>query len=436
MITFLDGRLRHHDHRTAIVAIFALGLLFRLVWALRTGKGILVGEAPNVARAFARTGTFSDAFFVGQGPTAHLMPTTPLLAGMVHKLFGIDTHTTHVVLGLWSVAQVFASYVLLYLLFRRMGASRLALLIGAAVLNLVPIFAGVETLLAAYWESALAVDFGVAALLMLATYDGRRDIGWIPIFGASLLAALCFFTNVLFGLGVYLAATIFVLRNFKGLKLAGVMLLAAALLALVLAPWVIRNGRVMGETILLRDNAGLELAIANYPGALHAADPLEAYRQRIHGIHPFLSEAARQKLREAGGEAAYAGQLGGETKAWIRANPGEFAQLSLRHLRQFYFPSAWQFRYTKSERAVEIRLMIHNVIAALGLVGVLWGLWRRERPFLFVAAVLLVPGLCYAPFQAMPRYVYVIYGLLVFAAADLVARLIERAIPPARSHRA
>ena len=58
-----------------------VGLAERIGWATIRRTPWATGEAPNVAIALAHGRGFSDAFFVGQGPTAHLLPIAPAIAG-------------------------------------------------------------------------------------------------------------------------------------------------------------------------------------------------------------------------------------------------------------------------------------------------------------------------------------------------------------------
>ena len=70
---------------------------------------------------------------------------------------------------------------------------------------------------------------------------------------------------------------------------------------LLAGPWAVRNQRELGAPIFFRDNFGLELAIANCPGAVHPADPRLAYRTRMTDIQTMqLTEA---QLRPAGAKS-------------------------------------------------------------------------------------------------------------------------------------
>jgi hypothetical protein len=57
-----------------VLACIFGGFLVRLA----CGLGFAVGETPNTALTFARTGTLADPFLPGTGTTAHVTPLPPL----------------------------------------------------------------------------------------------------------------------------------------------------------------------------------------------------------------------------------------------------------------------------------------------------------------------------------------------------------------------
>ncbi len=60
------------------LAVVFLGCALRLVWAMHGHLSPTGGESDAIARALAEGRGFADAFGPGSGPTAHLMPLTPL----------------------------------------------------------------------------------------------------------------------------------------------------------------------------------------------------------------------------------------------------------------------------------------------------------------------------------------------------------------------
>jgi len=406
-----------------VIALMLMGLALRVAWIMRQppGRG-LAGEARRVAVSLATNGTFANALYPGQGPTAHLTPTSPAIAGGVFALLGVDSPAANTVLAAWCLLQVFSSFLLLFMLFRKLGTPALGLLLALAALCLVPILIGDETVEFRYWDAALAVNLATATLLLFISLDGRGDPGWRWMVGAGLLAAMTMFVTPTLGLGVYAAAAIYLWRNLSWGRMALATSIATFALALLITPWAIRNHRVMGATVLLRDNAGMQLAVANYPEAVHPDDPGAVYEKRVREISPYFNRKLASKLEAAGGEVAYNKQLGRETKAWIKAHPKDFATLTIRHWTEFYWPRAWQFRHTGSGALARERAAFVSLASLFAFIGLAWGLWTRRPGYLYLLPVVVLPGLAYSVFQPLPRYTYLIYGLLVFLAADCVSR--------------
>lgn len=411
-----------------VIALMLAGLALRIFWILRQPNDMMAaGEARRVAISLATKGSFADPFYAGQGPTAHLTPTSPAIAGGVFALFGVDTPASSFLLATWCLLQVFASFALLLILFRRLGTPSLGLLLALAALCLVPIYIGNETIIFRYWDAALAVNLSLAGLLLFLKLDGQGDPGvrWMVV--AAFLAAATMFVTPTLGVGTYIAAGIYLLRNLAWPRIMLAVAIAAVALTALITPWAIRNYFVMGAPILLRDNSGLQLAVANYPAAVDPVDPGEAYEQRLREVAPFFNQKLKTKFEAAGGEVAYNRKLAEETKAWIRAHPSEFARLTARHFTEFYWPRAWGFRHTGTGRFASERAIFLCVISTFALIGLGIGLWKRRRGYIFLLPTVLAPGLIYSIFQPLPRYTYIVYGLLVFLAADCVSRwLVER----------
>ncbi len=142
----------------------------------------------------------------------------------------------------------------------------------------------------------------------------------IDIIGMSLLTAVTFFVNPSVGIGVYLAS--FMLLAYRFSLKAGIYIVvtAAAVLVLVLSPWVIRNRLVMGHVIVLRDNLGLELAVANNDFTAKGPDSHSAWADQMKLLHPSSGGYGRTRLLQVG-EFAYLSELQDDAKKWILNNP-------------------------------------------------------------------------------------------------------------------
>ncbi len=419
------GQPKRDSLRTLTLALVIAGVALRLWWVAlsHTGTRLLhLGEASEAALALARTGTIADAFFAGQGPTAHLMPTMLVLSASVLRTFGPPSPAAALVLTAWALTQVFAGYWLARRLFATIGAGPGVLAGGLAVLCLVPAFVAQECADFRFWEAGLASAMALLNLWLIATLSQRPVPNVQPLLVAATLAAATFFVSPTTGVAVYACWGAFTLRLPRPLALRFAAAGAAAL-ALCLAPWMLRNTQQLGHPILLRSNFGLEIALANHPAAVSGVDALAVQKARMRGIHPFASREAEARLRAAGGEVAYAQALGRVTWHWAAAHPLDFARLTLRHYRQFYLPDRWQGALTNWPVWEMPRIDAIRTIALLGLAGLALGLARRRRFYPMLALYMTVAGLPYALVQPIPRYAYGLWPLYAFLAAQLLADL-------------
>ena len=406
-----------------LVLWFALaaGFAERLGWALTRRKPWTVGEAPDVAIALAQGRGFSDAFWVGQGPTAHVLPVAPTIAGAVYAVLGVRSFPAEMALFGWSVACTFAAYALVALAFARVGIPRRACFWAFVWMCVVPIYTTNEAFEWRIWEGGLGLSVaGGALLLMLRAEDGKRPRGfalWL-----ALLPALTFFVNPLIGVATFAAWALFVWRHRAGDGLVRPAVTALFALALFLVPWTIRNEIALGHAIPLRDNLGMEIAVGNHEGAVHPADIDRAFLDRLIAIQPFEHPGPQHAMVAAGGEVAYSKLLGRETVTWMRAHPGDVAILWTRHLGEMLFTRKWQFKTSHGQHLPLIRTSLMTITALLALVGMGLAARRREARYLYAAAYVWVPTLLYVPFQPVLRYTWLIYPALACLAADAIAR--------------
>jgi hypothetical protein len=392
----------------------------RALWAaFRDDAGVRGGEAFAVARAIAAGRGVADAYQSGQGPTAHLLPVSPGIAGGIYWLFGTDSIVATIVLTAWGIACAVGSYLLLARAFRALGSPFGAVAGAVAFLCLAPTYITQESIDFRAWEGGLALLLGATFLNQLAK---RLDtpLHWPDATELALLAALTFVINPAFGIGVYTAGTLFMWGRWPLPRLLVLGLLAAMILAALLAPWVIRNDRVLGTPVLLRSNAGLELALANRPDAVDGRDQAARYFAQLEAIHPHTSIAAYERMQRAGGEVAYANALGKQAKRFLADHPAAAMRLFARHVAQTFVPPAWAFDQLKGGWAGRIKAALASLAGLLGLVGLGRRAWRDGRRWLYPGAMILVPALLMAPFQPIARYCYLIYALSVFFAADML----------------
>ena len=406
-----------------LAALIVAGIALRLIWLVSVHGGIAIGlsaaEASNVALAFARSGELADAYFAGQGPTAHLMPLHPIIAGSILWLFGPATPVAHLVLLAWALTQAIGSYLVMACVMRRIGIDAATVRSGLALLLLVPPFVPQEVVDFRYWEGGGAALLAALNLRLMVRIAKSNALTGRTIAGAAVLSALAFIVSPPVGLAVDAAWAWVVLRHYPTGQVVRFAATAAAALAVAITPWVLRNQQAVGAPVLTRSNFGIELALANHDGARDPASPAHAFQARLADIHPAASVAARRAIQTEG-EVAYSSRLAAQGQAWMRTNPVDALLLGMRHMSEFLFPRAWQMYFTGWEGMRGVRAATISVVHLLGLAALGWGLWRRRRHFDVLAVYIAALTLPMALFQPMPRYSYLLWALLAMLAVDFL----------------
>ena len=402
-----------------VITLLVCGALGRLVLPSGTTSPSRF-ESFNVAASLVTTGRFADPFGYPSGPTAHVGMLTPLPSALAYWLFGVGSPRAEYLLTIWAVFLVCLSIWLCWRLAVALGAPRGARIAAVAVAAFAPLYISIE-LRERNWEFLPATVILLWILLRLAQADaGVFSRGWLVLTGA--LAGFLFILSPPAGLAAIVALGFFHLLRAPPRKwwIAPVSTLVVA--GLLAGPWAVRNMRELGAPIFLRDNFGLELAIANYPGAVNPADPRLAYWTRMTTIQTMhLSEA---QLRSAGGEVAYYHALGQTAREWIDAHPWDFVMLCGRRFVEFFLPPRWIWSpYSATlERFTDVRQFI-VWLAALGGLATLVAMAPFRRPYAYILAAILAYSLPYVLTQPDLRYRYPISTLLIFCALDGSFRL-------------
>jgi hypothetical protein len=147
----------------------------------------------------------------------------------------------------------------------------------------------------------------------------------------------------------------------------------------VIAPWMIRNYRAFHAFVPFRSNFGAELYMGNNPESMGMP-----WGKTINSQEDIRSYTQLGELR-------FAKQRGDLAKAWIRAHPARFAELSLK--RFYFFWSTVPHPAAKHESLIFVRdvnYCVPNILAILGLALSL----KRRTP----AAGLLIWAFVLLPF--------------------------------------
>jgi hypothetical protein len=200
----------------------------------------------------------------------------------------------------------------------------------------------------------------------------------------------------------------------------------------VCLPWMIRNRVVLG-TWQLRPNFGVELRLGNHDEAEGRPVPFR--------YHPSHVEEELALYRELG-EVAYGRENTARAMAWIRANPGRAAALTLRRVRIFWLGELPTSDPRRSDELAPgrdpvswIKFLAYLATGAGAVAAAFLLDLPRDRKILVLGALALF-GAPYYLTHVSERYRFPVDPLLVLLDAWLVLRLVRRLAPPGAPARA
>ena len=365
-----------------LLQVAAIGLLHQYRTRPADDHFAFGWEMGRVARSIALGQGFSSPYEGNTGPSAWEPPLYPYLMAGVFKLFGVYTQASAWVL--LSINDLFATLttIPIFLIAYRTFGERVARWSAWAwALNPWVWYWSIHWI----WDTTftplvLALLFLLA--LELEEWPGVR--GWIvfgALYGVGALANPSMLSFLPFaGLWIWWR------RSRRGLSsLAGVVL-ASLTFFVILSPWLIRNYKVFGRFVFIRDDFGAQFRLGNGP----AADGiLMAYLQ------PNLNKLELQAFQQMG-ELAYAERCKRIAFEWVREHPQRFALISLK--RFFYY---WNGVPRPSDSRIPIDFRTSAFLATSVLA--IWGLLRalqQKRPgtWLFAGLILTYPTVYYFVF--------------------------------------
>jgi len=389
--------------RVPAISIFFLAYAVRLamVVLLHPYRDMPDYEVLRIMRSLARGGMFADPFApLATGPTAHVSPLYPLVMSMAFRIFG-DGPGGMLVHCLVNLAIASLGYALLPGLARTLCLPASYGIAGGVLGALLPVN---------FINESRTIE-GVVCCLFTAITIPTLDYWRTGIVKTSLAMRL----GVLWGLVWLTSATgllIFVALGMASwlLRPAGRRILirnvalTGAVAFTMLIPWAVRNQRVLGRPIFLRDNFGLELQVSN--NDLTGVSIEENYSNgTLDTFHPYSNRDEALKVRSLG-EVEYNRLKLDEAFHYISLHPIRFVGLTLGRIGDFWFPMTGR----------PMQSAILWVLTALSFVG-LTLVWRENRD---AAAVFLciwaVVQPLYCVVQTSVRYRYQIQWT-VFALA-------------------
>ncbi len=361
-------------------------------------------ETGRIAYSLAHGMGFSSPFGGDTGPSAWTAPIYPWILSLAFRAFGsYSPASAFVMLTFNSIFGALTSWTI-YRTARRLFNLKVALWAGW-VWALYPdmIFWAVRWI----WETSLSAF--LLSLLFMLTIEMESDdrisswLGYGVLWGVAALnnpASLSFLPFA----GLWLAYQL----HRHGKRYLAPALVSAVVFWMTIMPWLVRDYRVMGHVVLIRDNAGNELRIGNNP---------LAEGQYVLAYHP-TQNAILLKRYQRMGEYEFCVDQGRRAKQWIAENPGKFAEITVK--RVWYFWNGIP-RLAKNANLAELKNSHTLLLSILGLWGLLLALKRRVHGvFLFASLIVVYPLVYYICFPE-PRYRHPIDPELVILGVYLIS---------------
>ena len=333
-------------------------------------------ENANIARSLSARGVFGDPYgALPTGPTAHTTPMFPLFLGALMGIFGESPAFALAACGFCILAHLAFLALLLPASEMFFGSARPGW-IAAAVSVAVPVFPVMPQYESIYAAAGSLLYCLAARRTIAAPAASLYKLAFLGLAGGALLLTSSTTLFVVIGWPAWLLARTRMPRR-RAAAAAGSILFGVLLPPSI---WALRNQRVLGAPVFLRDNMGLEIALSNNDYA-HPRQTENMAAGVFHRFHPTMNRHEAEKVKELG-EIEYNRRKMEQARAWIAGHPGRFARLTLERVFDYWFP--WTNRFYGKALSI--------------LTGVsFFGLWlaaRRRMPAAaFLAGILLLTPL-------------------------------------------
>jgi 4-amino-4-deoxy-L-arabinose transferase-like glycosyltransferase len=373
------------------LAVITIGHTYRIT--PRQDHFQFAWEVGRIARSIATGQGFSSPTDLPSGPTAWMAPAyTYLLAG-VFKVFGVYTAASAwVILAFNSLCGALTCWTIY-----RIGERVYGRAIARAAAWTWAVFPYLI-----YWPVRVVYDTSLSAfllslslLLTLNLADSPED--WSHWIGFGLLWGLIILTNPSLAtmLVCSLLWVLYRTRNPRAWFAGSVVCVAIA--TAVVAPWLVRNYRVFGKFMFVRDNLPLELYMSNND---------ESVGFWTRDEHPANDHRAMQKFSELG-EIRFMTQKGQQVEDFIRQHPDTFVYFTLKRALYFWISppqaaivSGYDFNIS--------RHMNYFLEAAFAFAGLWVTFWRGKPEAYLLACFLFVFPFPYYIVSPYPRYKHLI----------------------------
>ncbi len=373
----------------AVLPILSVAFLLRLAVVLFTYKNLPASdhferfgaEMGWTARSLALGQGFSSPFFPRTGPTALVCPLYPLLLAGIFKIFGIYSYASaFVALASNSALSSLTAAVIFFGMRRNFGQKTARCAAWMWALYPYAVYYSAAYL----WDCALtSFLFACCFFLAINRLPRMRLPGWAA-FGVLVGLAALSNPSVLSTIPFLVLWALWI--RHKGSRNVWLPLLSfAALLLVTVAPWTIRNTRVMRQPVLMRDGFWGEFYAGNAGDTSHSNPGWTHPASSIHEMHKY------QEL----GETGYMSWKRTLSVQRVQQYPGAFVLVSLRRVLRFW-TGYWSFSHGYlADEALDVpNVPLCSVLLVLMGLGT-WRLYQSDReaafPYLTTFAVFPLP---------------------------------------------
>ncbi len=391
-----------------------VGFVVRVLWIaiahtyrIRTNENnVAFGwEIGRIAYSLATGHGFSSPFGGDTGPSAWTAPVYPWVVAFGFWAFGVYSRAAAFwMLAFNSLVAALTSWTI-YRTAQRVFSERVATWSGW-IWALLPytIFWSVKYI----WETSLSAF--LLSLLFMLTLELEGDDRLSSWFGYGVLWGVMALTNPAALAFLPLAGSWLAYQlHRRGKRFLVPAATGAVIFWMTIMPWLIRNDRVMGRPVFIRDNFGVELRIGNNP----LAEGIY-----VVALHPIQNQLQYENYKRLG-EPAFASEQGRLAKAWIAQHPAKFSVLCFR---RFVFFWAGLPKTTNIEGLQEAKNSLYLATSLLAIGGLWFACKRRVCGIFLFAALLISYPLAYYLTFPQPRYRHPIEPQLLILAVYLVTQ--------------
>ncbi|WP_169911630.1 glycosyltransferase family 39 protein [Clostridium oryzae] len=414
--------MKYLKNNKTIIAILLAAVALRILWM------VFIPTVPVSDFLLYHKGALSILSGKGYRIYGYLSAYEPIgysaFLVTIYFLFGssiIAAKIANIVLSVVNILLIMA-------IMKQTGFNKKVILLAAALFSVMPI--------QIMYTSVVSTEVLFTTSLLLITYVLFSNLKYKDILLGAIIgiAALIKPYMMIFQ---FLIFVYYIFTEFN-LKLAlKSLMLITVMMAIVIAPWTIRNYTIFHKFIPISTNGGYNLYVNNNPYATGAwqdpfkipNSPLKIYK---HKNDEFWNEV---KVDEEGKKLAY---------NWILHNPVDFVKVGFKKLANvFVVPdnAFWATGYLKDQKHLPqsvysviniITLIIHMVfsiavlIYLLDRISTLFREHKLGKIHIFIILLMAFYAAISFIFEGQPRYLFPLWSYYIMAALAVAESVIKK----------